>query len=61
MPKRNDKHKQQTITHITREVLDLPTLDPRCRDALDFHELSVWQIRQALEQAYEAGRVAGRS
>lgn len=30
-------------------------------DDLDFHELSVWQIRRALEQAYEAGRDAGQN
>jgi hypothetical protein len=28
-------------------------------DRLDFHELSVWEIRDALEAAYNAGRKAG--
>lgn len=59
MSKRHDQHKEQTVTRIAREVLDLETLDERRMDDLDFHELSVWQIRQALEQAYEAGRAAG--
>lgn len=59
MAKRHDQHKEQAVTRIAREVLDLETLDERRMDDLDFHELSVWQIRQALEQAYEAGRAAG--
>ena len=61
MPKRCDKHKEQTVQRIAREVLDLETLGERRMDDLDFHELSVWQIRQALEQASEAGRDAGQN
>lgn len=51
---------RQTISTIAREVLDLETLETRKRDSLDFHELSVWQIREALEAAYEAGRQSTR-
>ncbi|HEX7010763.1 MAG TPA: hypothetical protein VF184_12340 [Phycisphaeraceae bacterium] len=61
MPKRPDKHKDQAVQRIAREVLDLETLDERRMDDPDFHELSVWQIRRALEQAYEAGRDAGQN
>ena len=50
---------QQTIERIAREVLNVATLETRGRDQLDFHDLSVWQLRQALEHAYEAGRAAG--
>ena len=57
MPKPNDMH--QTIERIACEVLNIATLETRGRDMLDFHELGVWQLRQALEQAYEAGRAAG--
>ncbi|MEX0654860.1 MAG: hypothetical protein WD534_12615 [Phycisphaeraceae bacterium] len=55
-----DQQKQQTIERIARDVLNVATLETRGRDHLDFHDLSVWQLRQALEQAYEAGRAAGR-
>jgi hypothetical protein len=44
------------IKRIAREILDLETLKTRKMDSLDFHELAVWQIRKALEAAYNAGR-----
>ena len=47
-----------TIEKIAREVLDLETLETRKMDSLDFHDLAVWEIRKALEAAYEAGRQA---
>ncbi len=40
---------------IAREVLDIPTLAKRGRDALDFHELGVVSIKRALHSAYLAG------
>ena len=47
-----------TIEKIAHEILDLETLETRNMDGLDFHELSVWEIRKALEAAYNAGREA---
>ncbi len=41
---------------IAREILDLETLETRKSDSLDFHDMAVWEIRKALEAAYEAGR-----
>ena len=38
---------------------DLETLETRNSDGLDFHDVAVWAIRAALENAYEAGRIAG--
>jgi len=34
------------------------TLETRNRDRLDFHDVAVWSIRAALEEAFEAGRRA---
>lgn len=31
------------------------TLETRNRDRLDFHDVAVWAIRDALEEAFEAG------
>ncbi len=45
-------------TKIAKEILDLETLETRNRDSLDFHELSVWEIRDALVAAYTEGRKA---
>jgi len=44
-----------TITAIAKEHLNLQTLEAGHSDELDFHELSVWQIKAALQAAYQAG------
>ena len=51
---------QPYAAKIAREILDLETLETRRMDSLDFHELAVWEIREALEAAYNAGRQAGK-
>lgn len=35
------------------------TLETRKSDDLDFHDVSVWEIRQALEDAFIAGMTCG--
>ncbi len=44
------------LAKIAKQVLRIPTLDSRRSDHLDFHEVSVWNVKQALLQAYLAGR-----
>jgi hypothetical protein len=51
---------QPYAAKIAKEILDLETLETRNMDSLDFHELSVWEIRNALEAAYNAGRAAAQ-
>lgn len=46
---------EDLLTAIAREHLGIATLEAQRSDALDFHELGVWQIRAALEAAYQAG------
>lgn len=41
-----------------QRYLRVETLETRHSDCLDFHEVSVWALREALEQAYLAGRNA---
>lgn len=48
------------IMRIAKMELGLDTLEARRCDSLDFHELSVWNIRKALEAAFTAGKMAGR-
>jgi len=48
------------LEQIAKNVLKVPTLRYRRSDRLDFHELSVGQIRMALRAAYEAGKQATR-
>jgi hypothetical protein len=47
------------ILEIARSRFFLETLETRNSDSLDFRDVAVWAIRDALEDAYEAGRHAG--
>ena len=46
---------QKQIDKIARDVLGLATLETRKSDRLDFHDLAVWKLREALADAYLAG------
>ncbi len=48
------------LNTIAREALGLETLETRSRDGLDFHDLAVWCVKEALQRAYEAGRASAR-
>jgi hypothetical protein len=48
----------QTLQQIARTALDIETLEERKSDRLDFHEVSVWGLKAALEAAYQAGQQA---
>ena len=50
----------ETITMIARNVLGIDSLSEQGRDSLDFHEVSVVAIREALAAAFAAGRKAPR-
>ncbi|SNS84113.1 DUF6900 domain-containing protein [Antarctobacter heliothermus] len=39
----------------------IETLETRNWDRLDFHDVAVWAIRAALEEAFEAGRLAAET
>ena len=44
------------ILEIAQRRFSLETLETRNSDRLDFHDVAVWAIRDALAEAYEAGR-----
>jgi hypothetical protein len=50
----------EQIRAIAETALGLETLNARNSDSLDFHNLSVWQIKDALKSAYLAGMVDHR-
>ncbi|TVQ61273.1 MAG: hypothetical protein EA378_09350 [Phycisphaerales bacterium] len=50
--------RENTINRIAREALGIKTLETRHSDGLDFHDIAVWTMKDALERAYEAGRKA---
>ena len=47
------------LLEIARGQFRIETLETRNRDRLDFHDVAVWAIRAAIEEAFEAGRRAG--
>lgn len=55
-----DTAAQHAVAEIARKILRLDTIETRNSDGLDFHELAVWSIRDALTAAYEAGAQAAR-
>ena len=44
------------LAGIAAQTMNIPTLDTPRSDRLDFYEVAVWSLREALERAYEAGR-----
>ena len=48
------------FTRIAQMHLSIDTLETRHRDSLDFHDVGVWSVRDALQAAYEAGLAEGR-
>lgn len=44
------------LAAIAEKTLDIPTLEARMRDSLDFYEVAVWEVKAALEAAYLLGK-----
>jgi hypothetical protein len=56
----NEKVMNKILTGIAQKnFTNVKTLKTRNSDSLDFHDLSVWSIRAALEDAFIAGMTAG--
>lgn len=51
----DNRERDETIRTIAKRFLRLETLEERRSDSLDFQEHGVWQVRKALEAAYDAG------
>ena len=50
--------KDKIFSDIAKDSLFIETLETRNSDSLDFHDCSVWGIKEALEAAYAAGKAA---
>ena len=48
--------KLDKLTKVANDSLGVGTLETRNSDRLDFYDVSVWGIKEALEKAYELGR-----
>jgi len=51
---------EQLLTQIAQDKLGIETLETRKSDRLDFHDVAVWCLRDALEAAFNAGVEQGR-
>ncbi len=54
------RHKNDSVHRIAGEHLNLQSLETRNSDSLDFTDQAVWDLRAALEAAYDAGMEAGQ-
>ncbi len=53
---------RQILTSIAREHLGIATLEARHSDSLDFHDVAVWGVKDALMAAFDAGlKAAGQN
>ena len=50
-----NEQRDRELGGIAKRALDIPTLKTRSCDSLDFHEVSVWGLLEALRLAYAAG------
>ena len=49
------KNMDEILEKIAADELDIPTLETRRSDSLDFYDRSVWRLKTALEKAFLAG------
>ena len=51
----------QILTTIAQKSLKIETLETRMSDGLDFHDIGVWCLKDALLKAFEAGLQRGQA
>lgn len=47
---------ERKLEKIAQDELNIETLSIRHSDSYDFHEVSVWSLKEALIKAYELGK-----
>lgn len=52
--------KDDLLAQIAREQCRIETLETQRSDSLDFHDVSVWSLKAALEKAFDAGAEHGQ-
>ena len=52
-------HNEEMLAQIAKDVLNINTLETMNSDSEDFHELSVWDVKEALEKAFIYGLERG--
>lgn len=54
--KKLDPDTLKKLEEIAKDVLEIETLETQMSDSLDFHEVSVWGLKEALIEAYSLGK-----
>ena len=52
----DNQARDQQLQTIATDHLHIETLETRNSDRLDFHDVSVWAVKAALQAAFEAGQ-----
>ena len=52
----DNQARDQQLQTIAKDHLFIETLETRNSDRLDFHDVSVWAVKAALQAAFEAGQ-----
>jgi hypothetical protein len=55
---KNQETVESRLAAIANDHLHIDTLGTRNSDSLDFHSVAVWEVKAALEAAYQAGCAA---
>ena len=55
-----NKKIENKLDEIAKEQLFIETLETRMSDGLDFHDVSVWGVKEALRLAFELGKAEGQ-
>ena len=59
-PGKNEPTVDELLAAIAKKKLYIDTLETRNSNSLDFHDVSVWSVKAALEDAYRAGLAAAK-
>ena len=58
---KTNKKLNQLLEQIAQQHLFIDTLETQSSDRLDFHDVSVWAVKSALQAAYQAGLAAANA
>ena len=50
---------EEIVEEIARRILNIETLEAQLSDSKDFHSVAVWELKEALLEAYASGEMAG--
>ena len=58
---KQNKDLNKLLEQIALKHFFIETLETQHSDRMDFHDVSVWAVKSALEAAYAAGLAAGKN